>query len=119
MRRKREIMEHVGGTRKRLLNAAQRKALSIRVSNHCRKLKWQVEKLVRDEAMPPKVAAAQKIIEEWEAAQKKREEDFDDRAERDEREILQNLHFDSVEECLLQVNDFETCTIESYGFKKK
>lgn len=100
--------------RSRLLNAAQRKSLHKRIYNHAHSIEWEYHEAVRKEKDPPAVAKARKIVDDWEESQDKRRKEFDKRIEQDTRDLYQNLLFDSAEDCLLQVRDFEETTVETY-----
>jgi hypothetical protein len=97
----------LGAVRQKLLTGAQRKALQIRVSNHARKLDMEIQRAVDSEREPDAVANARKLIERYEDAQEKKKTLLYEGIRRAVKEINNNLLFDGVESCLIQVEEFE------------
>jgi hypothetical protein len=109
-----EITDFVRGRKKRMLNAVQRRSLHKRVWEHASSLKYKQQNLVRSEKEPAAVAKARKVVAAWEESQDLKEDQFQNRVNGEAKEICQNLLFETVEDSLLQVRDFEETTVDSF-----
>ena len=74
------------------------------------KLEWKYRHAVEAEKAPAAVVAARRVIARWEAKQDAKIERYVDKLRAEATLINRNLLFDSVESCLLQVDEFERTT---------
>jgi len=93
--------------RQKLLTGAQRKSLEQRVRSHAYKLHDEIRMRVNSEQEPAEVKNARELILLYEGAQEEKVIRLQHGIALAAKQITNNLLFDSVESCLVQVEEFE------------
>jgi hypothetical protein len=102
--------------KKLLLNASQRKYLTDRINEHWRKLRHSKSDDGPEE--PAEVAAARKLVEDWEdkaqAEQEAREKAIGKSLSSHVKRLTETLLFEATESALAKVAEFEEMTWEEF-----
>jgi len=97
----------------RLLNTTQRKYLEKRVHSHAEKVlprRWRNY----GEEKPKEVVEAEATIKAWEESLEKKYQGIESRLDREVKRVVEGLMFDTQEDAVRQVNEFEELDIEYF-----
>jgi hypothetical protein len=98
----------------RLLTGAQRKGLESRIGAHFRDLHYRIGKEVDKAPEPLSIVRARLTIARWEEQQELKTKTATALLQKQQRQLIQNLLFDTVESCLEQLEEFEETKPEDF-----
>lgn len=105
--------------RQKLLTGAQRKALEFRVRSHAHRLELQIQRMVHAEPEPANVTKARRLIDKYEEDREEKVNQIQSGITCAAKQVVSNLLFDSVESCLIQVEEFEKREVITGDYEHK